>query len=101
MDNWIRYISIAAKAGKVRSGGEQAARCIEGGKAKLVIIAEDASPGSAGKTEALCQRHGVPVITGPGKETLGNLCGRDMRSAVIITDKGIAEAILQKMEGGR
>ena len=43
MDKIRSYISIAAKAGTVVSGALSVEKCIRSHKAKLVLIAQDAS----------------------------------------------------------
>ena len=94
MNKILQYVSIAAKAGKAFGGEMQTESRIRSGSAKIVILAEDASENTKNKIMKLAKRCRIPVVTVPDRESLGQAAGRDLRSSVIITDRGLADAIL-------
>ena len=95
MNKLLQYISIAAKAGYVYGGEMQTESKIRSGEAKIVILADDASVNTKKKILNLAERYGLPVVPAPDRETLGQAAGRDFRASVVITDKGLADAILR------
>ena len=95
MNKILQYISIAAKAGKVFGGEMQTESRIRSESAKIVIVAEDASDNTKNRIIKLAEHSGIPVVTVPDRESLGQASGRDFRSSVVITDRGLADAILR------
>lgn len=97
-DKVLAMLSIAAKAGKVVSGEFSTEKAINSGSAVLVIIASDASANTTKKFKNSCEFYQVPVIVYGESEALGHSIGREFRKTLAITDVGIAESILKKME---
>ena len=97
MDKIRSYISIAAKAGAVTSGALSLEKCVRSRKAKLVLIAEDASKRTKKEWKALCEANKVPCRVCGTKEMLGRSCGREYRAALALTDKGLADAVLANL----
>ena len=95
MNKILQYVSIAAKAGKALGGEMQTENTIRSRKAKVVILAEDASENTKKRIINLAERAKVPVVTVPDRVSLGQASGRDLRSSVVITDRGIADAVLR------
>lgn len=96
-DRALSMLGIAMKAGKVASGEYQTEHAIKSGKAKLVIIAEDASDNTKKMFESMCAHYGVRQICYGSKESLGHNIGKEFRASLAVTDRGLAQAILQKM----
>ncbi len=101
MDKWLRYIGIAAKAGHLKGGELQTEKAVQNGSAALVILAEDASDNTKKKVSALCGKRNTPLITGGSKENLGILAGKDLRSTLVITDRGLADAVMTAYAGNK
>lgn len=95
MNKILQYVSIAAKAGKALGGEMQTESTIRSRKAKVVILAEDASENTKKRIINLAERAKIPVVTVPDRASLGQASGRDLRSSVVITDRGIADAVLR------
>ena len=95
MNKILQYISIASKAGHVFGGEMQTESRIKSRSAKVVILAEDASENTKKRIINLAERSGIPVVTVPDREGLGRASGRDLRSSVVVTDRGLADAILR------
>ena len=100
MDKWLRYISIAAKAGSLRGGEVQTEKAVRQGTAMLVVLAEDASINTQKKVRSLCEMTGTPLLCGGTRALLGTLAGKDLRSTLTVTDPGLANA-MQKAFTGR
>ncbi len=90
-------LGISAKAGKLKSGEFSTLEAIRSGKAKLVIIAEDASAGTAEKFRNKCGSYQVPMFRFGEKETLGRSVGKEERSSLAILDEGLAGSLIREL----
>lgn len=68
-------------AGKV-VGVKQTKRAVEGGKAALVFLAQDADPRVTDPIRELCADRGVSIEEGASMKELGAACGIAVGSAV-------------------
>ncbi|MGI6021003.1 MAG: L7Ae/L30e/S12e/Gadd45 family ribosomal protein [Lachnospiraceae bacterium] len=93
----LSYLSIAAKAGKIKSGEYQTESAIRSNEAELVILTVDASEGTKKKIRNMTSYYKVPLSEICTKEKLGALIGKDMRSCAAITDGNLAAAFLDKL----
>ncbi|MBO4289780.1 MAG: ribosomal L7Ae/L30e/S12e/Gadd45 family protein [Lachnospiraceae bacterium] len=91
-------LSIAAKAGRVKSGELAAEEQIRAGKAKLVIIAEDASGNTKDRFASMCRGRRTEAYGYGTKEELGRSIGKAERSVLAVTDEGLAGAILKNLK---
>ncbi len=99
MDNskvWT-YLGFAARAGKAPSGEFQTENAVKQRKARVVILAEDASDNTKKQFMNMCTSAGIPCVTLGDKSTLGHAIGKDFRSSCAITDKSLADAFLKSM----
>lgn len=94
-DRILAFISIANKAGKVASGEFATETAVKSGKAKLVIVASDASENTKKFFNDKCRFYSVKCIEYGTKEQLGRACGKDFRSNAAILDKGFGDNILR------
>ncbi len=95
-DSVLSMLGLAAKAGKVVSGEFSVDKAVKEGKARLVIIACDASDNTRKDFTDACNFYKVPCITRGTKEELGHRIGREYRATVAVTDEGLARSILSK-----
>ncbi len=86
-------LSIAAKGGRVRSGELAAEEQIRAGRARLVLIAEDASDNTKDRFVSMCRGRGIEAFGYGTKEELGRSIGKAERSVLAVTDEGLAGAI--------
>jgi ribosomal protein L7Ae-like RNA K-turn-binding protein len=91
-------IGIARKAGMTASGGYAVEEAIHAGKAKLLIIAEDASDNTVKKFTDMAAFYHVRVIRFSNKTDLGRAVGTGSRSCIVIKDEGLAEAVKKQIE---
>lgn len=97
MDNALRMVGIATKAGRVDSGEFMTENAVKSGRAALVIIAGDASENTKKKFNNMCEFYEVPIQIYGTKENLGRAIGKEFRATVAITDEGLAQAIMKKI----
>ena len=88
-------LGIAAKGGNVSSGELAATEQIRAGRAKLVLIARDASDNTKDRFVSMCRGHKAPACSWQTKEELGRSIGKAERSVRVITDRGLADKIAQ------
>lgn len=94
------YLSLAAKAGALVSGSEAVERVLKGAKpVYLLLLAEDISPTIADKWYGMAERMQLPVVRMFGKDTVGQLMGKDSeRSAVVVMSDGFARSLIRECE---
>ena len=95
MNKILQYAGLATRAGKAFGGGLQTETLIRSGKAKVLILAADASDNTKKKLINLADTHHVPVVETGDRESLGRATGKEYRSAVVLTDRGFADAVLR------
>ncbi len=94
-------MGLAAKAGRIRSGEFSSEQSIKAGRAKLCILASDASEGTGKHFKDMCQYRNVPIRTADAdKVSLGQMIGRGPRSSLVIEDAGFAGVIVGLIDGG-
>lgn len=96
-DKVLSLIGLAMKAGKCVSGETMTESETKSGKAKLVIIADDASENTKKKFRDMCSYYKVPICFYGKKDTLGNAMGKEFRSSAAILDKGFADGIQKQL----
>ena len=92
-DRAASYLSLAAKAGKVKSGETAAEEALRAGRAYLLIIAADASENTKKKFRNLARSCRTPVLEYADRETIGHMIGKEYRSTAAVTDEGLANLI--------
>ena len=90
-------MGLAMKAGLLTSGEFMCEHAIRDGSARLIIIADDASPGTKKKFSDSCAYYSVPMICISDKETLGAALGKKERASIAILDDGFADKIRKKL----
>ena len=97
-------LGLSMRAGKVKSGETAVMDAIRKRKACLVIIAEDASENTTKQFSDKCKYYDVPAVIFGDKDSLGHAIGKDVRTSLAITDKGLSESIrknlLEETSGG-
>lgn len=91
-------MGMCQKAGKLVSGNETVESAVKGGKAVLLIIAEDIGDSMLKKLSDKAEFYGVETVRFGLKDLIGQSIGKGPRSAVVITDKGFAKSFLAKYQ---
>lgn len=86
-------LGLAQKAGKVASGDVAVKIALKSGKAKLLLVAEDAAVNSKKDLYYLAESFNVPVMEAMTRDELGFAIGKAKRTALVITDKNFVNMI--------
>lgn len=97
-DKVLNLIGLAQKAGKVVSGEFMTEKAVKSGTACLVVLAQDASDNTKKKFSNMCEFYEVPLKIHAVKDYLGHAMGKELRASLAITDEGLAQAIMKKMD---
>ena len=92
-DKVLSLLGLATRSRNVVSGGFATEEAVKGGKACLVIIAEDASDNTRKKYSNMCEFYKVPYEYYSEKDILGHAIGKEERSCLAVTDAGFADSI--------
>jgi ribosomal protein L7Ae-like RNA K-turn-binding protein len=91
-------IGLARRAGKAVIGSGCAENAVRGGKAKLVILAEDAAEGTVKRLTDKCKTYDVLLIIKGSKQSIGQITGRQQTAAVAVTDINFANELKRLCE---
>lgn len=97
-DKVLSLIGLATKAGRCASGEAMTESETKSGRAKLVIVASDASENTKKKFRDMCKFYQVPICFYGDKDTLGHAMGKEFRASLAILDEGFAEGIQREMK---
>lgn len=86
----LDFLGLAARARALVSGIDAARRGVRDGDVRVVFVASDASPVQAAKLLPLAEARRVPVFTCLTQEEMGLAIGRDVASAIAITNPSFA-----------
>ena len=94
----LGLLGLAQRAGAVARGADATRRAIQKGKARLVVMAEDASPAQLQKIlKAMTERY-PPRGYVPDRAQLGDALGAGPLSAVAVTNASFARQILRALQ---
>lgn len=96
-DKIYSYIGLATKAGNIASGEFSTEKAVKDGKAKLVIVAEDASDNTKKLFTNMCTYYKVPIYFFGDKGQLGHAMGKEIRASLAVLDMGLAEAVIKQL----
>ena len=87
-------LGLCRRAGKCQSGAFAAERALKAGKAKLVLLEENASENTKDRFSALCEGRKVPLRLVP---EVGRAIGREAHGVMAVTDIGFVNMILDAL----
>jgi ribosomal protein L7Ae-like RNA K-turn-binding protein len=93
----LELLGLAQRAGAVERGVDAARRAVREGRARLVLIAGDASATQLKKIMGLLEHRPVPRRHVADRATLGAAVGGPPLSAVAITRRELAESMLERL----
>lgn len=96
----FRLLGLATRAGKISFGYESVVDTMQKSKAKIVIIAEDASERTKRNIERIANDCNVPVKIYGNIETLSKSIGKENKAVIAIKDNNFAKEILKIIDGG-
>lgn len=93
-------LGLATRAGKIAFGTDSCIDVINRNKAKLVLVAEDASDRTKFNFETLCQKKKIPVYKIGSIDELSKSIGKDNKAVIVIRDSNFSSAIIKIINGG-
>ncbi|MBP5158874.1 MAG: ribosomal L7Ae/L30e/S12e/Gadd45 family protein [Lachnospiraceae bacterium] len=94
----LSLLGLSTKAGFAASGEFLTEKSVKDGKARLVIVAGDASDNTKKKFKDMCDYYGVPCFSFSDKDTLGHSMGKEFRASLAVNDQGMAAQIIKYLE---
>jgi ribosomal protein L7Ae-like RNA K-turn-binding protein len=95
---WMSLLGLANRARKVVSGEELVIKEVRQNRAKLVLLALDASSNTSKKVIDKCKHYNVPVKMVPNREVLGKAIGKQERVTVAIVEQGFAKKLSELLD---
>jgi ribosomal protein L7Ae-like RNA K-turn-binding protein len=93
--NNLGFIGLARKAGALEIGSDAVEAALTKGKAKLVIMTDDAGRSTITKFTLLCEAKSVPIMRASVKLELGRTLGRSQLSVIAVTKYHFAARMLK------
>lgn len=91
MSRAINYLSIARKAGELVTGEENAGMAVRAGRARLLVLAADASDNARARAQNFLRGGRTPWTVLPlTKQEISDATGRNGCSMAVFTDIGLA-----------
>ena len=98
MSNALFYIGIARKAGAIEVGETNSGNVTRAGKARLLVLASDASDNAQSRAEGFVFGRNTPLVRLPfTKEELSQTTGANGCSMAAFTDIGLASAFMERL----
>lgn len=98
MNNILRLLGIAKKAGKLEIGEEPTGAAARARQARLILVARDAADNTFRRVRHFADAGNVIWVSVPAtKEELGRALGRTSCAMLAIMDVGIASSVAQKL----
>ncbi|NLT58239.1 MAG: hypothetical protein GXX99_04670 [Clostridiales bacterium] len=95
----LSLLGLAKRAGAAAGGTEGVRSLCRSGKARLVLLAADASDNARKRILDCCAHYGVPLIgLAVGMRELGHAIGMGEAAAAAVGDRGLADAIRRQLE---
>ena len=98
----LRFLGLSRRAGKLSTGEEGTKQAVRAGKAKLILLASDASGNARKRAEELAARAQVPMITlDAEKASLSEALGIAGGAMMAVCDDGFAIALEKRIRKSR
>ncbi len=94
----LSAIGLAKRAGKLVSGEMAVEQCVRSGKAKLLLIASDASAATIDRYQSMAIYYEAPWRFALQKNEMGGAIGKGTRAAAAVTDTGLATMIIKRLD---
>lgn len=97
-NKWMSLLGLANRARKIISGEELSVKEIRSGKAKLILLAADASANTMKKISDKCKSYEVPLKLVEDRNLLGQAIGKEARVVVAVLDDGFAKKLVSLLD---
>lgn len=92
---FMSILSLAQKAGVIKTGDFAVSYCIQEKTAKLVILAKNAGPNTMKKFANKSDYYGVEIVTYQTREVLSWAIGKDNVVVLAIVDENFAKKLME------
>ncbi len=96
-----RFLSLATKAGKIKSGEFSVEKAIKEYEAYLVIIAEDASDNTKKHFSDMCSYRDIPIRQFGDSSLIGKFTGKEFRKSIAVCDEGFSVKLQEMIDAVR
>lgn len=96
----LRLLGLATRAGQIAFGTESVIDTICKHKAKLVLVAEDASDRTKRTIKKTADDYNVPIRIYECIESLSKSIGKDNKAIICIKDGNFSKEIIKLIDGG-
>lgn len=96
----MAYFGLARRAGKLSFGTESSIDTINRKKAKLVIVAKDASDRTKKNFKIICEKEKVTIRIFGTIEELSNSIGENNKAIIVVNEENFAKELLKRIDGG-
>lgn len=93
----LSLLGMAMRAGKLVTGDETVLKNVKQGKARLVILAGDASDNTKKKYRDKCSTYNVKLVEMFDRVSLGEAIGKSERVLIAVTDAGFSASIARSL----
>lgn len=97
-DKVLSMIGLARRANAVSLGEQMCSEAIKNKKARLAVIAENASENTKKSVKNSCEYYNVEYMEYAQKEDLGKCCGVNLIAALSVNDDNFADGIKKKFK---
>lgn len=97
---WQQFLGLCLRAGCLVSGNAAVQKTVREKKAKLFLVAGDASPRTKEQFSVLAKQKRIPLVTCGSKEEFGRVLQKPPRSIIAVTDQQFARGLLRALERG-
>lgn len=97
-ENILGFLGLAARGRHIVSGEFMTEKAVRSHKARLVLIAGDASGNTNKKFTDTCTYHKVPYRIYGTRESIGHAIGTEQRAVIAVTDPGMAASLMKKID---
>ncbi len=94
-------LGLAQRSGCLVSGDVAVREALVRGKAKLLVIAGNATARTKQELSSLAEKYSIPVVVFGTKEHIGALIGKSPRSSAAFLDENMIRAVLGEEKGVR
>lgn len=92
-DKLLLMLGLATKAGKVSHGNFLSDESVKKGKARLMIIASDASESTKKGLISSCEYYNVQYVVYSNSQSISNICGKNNIVVLTVNDNNFASAL--------
>ena len=94
-DPRLGLLGLALKGRRLEVGRDRVRVALHRGRARLVVLAPDAGGALVDEMTAITEEKGVTMVEGPSRDEMGRVLGRRAVAVTAVTDKGLADALMQ------